>query len=204
MNTSDYEDKLKELYRKYECPNYILDGPVTEDYWSVYDNKKVLWVLRETNGSFEENFHNDLRKLLLACADNPNPNESVYNRWKATYGLVVKVSYALLNNEWIENVDNIRSVLKKIAVINIDKRPGGNRFSRKKLKEAQEKFGDIIDTQIDLLKPDIIILGNTFNYISDYIKRRGTIIDMPHPGQIRITHKKYYEELLAKKQKLKI
>lgn len=200
----NYDDKLASLYCKHPCPNALIkDGPVSDEYLGVGKGNKILWVLRETNRELPE-YNNDLRELLKACAKNNGKlPENLRKTWKRTYGLVVKVSHGLLNNnEWVENVDSIRSVLKKIAVINIDKRPGGNSFSHTKLKEARREFGDIIDTQINLLKPDVIILGGTGDYVSDDIKRRGPI-EMFHPGQRTMTHEKYYEGLLKKKKELK-
>ena len=85
------------------------DGAVDEECYSA-QGIKILWVLRETNGS-EFNFKEFLQ------------NPEVYKHWKRTVGLVVKTS-----NSIFKGLDgakgniypsDISAVMKRIAWINV-------------------------------------------------------------------------------------
>ena len=178
----------------------ILDGAVDNDRWNSRKDKRILWILKETN---EFPLNNDLRELLNKLATVPNPNK-IYNRWKASYGLVVKVSHGLLNNfdrlgDWANNVDAIRGVLKDIAVINVNKYPGVSKSDLRKLAEFAEEFHEAILEQIKSLDPNIIILGGVGDVLSkwlpkDDVQRKWIMAD--HPGQRTLTHKQYYDLII--------
>ena len=199
MDFKGHKQLLSELRTKY--PKAIRDGAVNEDSWSNLPNNRVLWVLKEVN-----DFMGDLRNLL-------NNQEELYkySNWKATYGLVAKVSYGILNQlgwgEWAENVDKLVKedrILQKIAVININKCGGTSASDPKALTEAAEKFHDIIVKQIELLDPNVVILGGVNDFISKWLPMNDTNrkwLVAPHPGQRDLTHQQYYDLILKELRK---
>jgi len=198
MDLKKHEELLNKLRANDE--EVVLDGAVDNDQWSNLKGKRILWILKEANGTPQDN---DLRKLLNELASTPNPNK-IYAKWKTTYGLVVKVSYGLLNGydklgDWADNVDTIRGVLKDIAVINVNKRAGARKANLKMLTKCAEEFHDIILKQIELLDPDIIILGGVKYVLSKWLPdndSRKKWITTDHPGQRRLTHRQYYSSIL--------
>lgn len=178
----------------------ILDGAINLDRWNSNKLKKILWILRETNECPRDN---DLRKLLNELASVANPNK-IYNKWKATYGLVVKVSYGLLNGynklgDWADDVNAIRGVLQDIAVINVNKYAGVSTSDLKKLFGYAEEFHQTILDQINSLNPDIIILGGVESILSKWLPKndsRRKWISTTHPGQRLLSHKDYYERII--------
>ena len=198
MDLKKHEELLNQL--KADDAEVVLDGAVDNDQWSGQKDKRILWILKETNECPRDN---DLRKLLNELASTQKPNK-IYAKWKATYGLVVKVSYGLLNGydelgKWADNVDTARGVLKEIAVINVNKRAGINKTDSKKLLKDAEEFHDTILKQIELLDPDIIILGGVKSALSKWLpdndsRRKWIAVD--HPGQRRLTHRQYYNSIL--------
>jgi len=172
------------------------DGVINEEEWKNNRlGKRILWVLKETN-----EYPGDLRKLLRDLADSPDPN-IIYPYWKNTYGAVVKVSHGILNEsikwgEWAEDVNKIKLVLHKIAVMNVNKASGGKTTDMMKLKrDADEK---LLLRQIDALdpSPDIIILGGVGDIIlkpNNDTKRKWVIVGHP----MAKAHEKYYKQIVG-------
>ena len=194
MNLKEHEKVLAEL--REQDPDIVFDGAVNNDFWT--DSKtRILWVLKETNGLPKDR---DLRVLLKQFANDSNPN-GIYANWQSTYGAVVQVSYGIINGciewgAWADDVDGIRGVLNKIAVININKQAGGAKSNWKELKEATKKFKDIVLQQIELLDPTIVILGGVGDIISEWIPEFSEdrkVIIVYHPCQSKMTRKSYYE-----------
>lgn len=194
MDLKKHEELLKKLQT--ECPKAVLDGAVNNEEWGKLTKNRILWVLKET-----DDYAGDLRELLRQFADASNPNK-IYNRWKSTYEAVVQVSYGILNGylewgEWAEKVNEIRKVLHKIAVINVNKLGGKERTNMSELKESPKENSTL--EQIDSLDPNIVILGNVVDVISwpkDDVKRKW--ISTYHPGQTTVTHREYYESIIKK------
>lgn len=194
MDLKGHEQLLAEVRTKY--PKAIRDGAVNEESWSKLPNDRILWILKEAN-----DFLGDLRDLL----NNPEKLYQ-YSNWKATYGLVAKVSYGILNRlewgQWADDVDKLVKedrILQKIAVINVNKSGGGSTSDERILTEAAEKFHDIIFKQIELLDPNIVILGGVNQFISKWIPKDDTNrkwIVASHPGQRDLTHQQYYDLIL--------
>jgi len=158
MNLIEYSEKEKILDSEMSIiwENPYLDG-ITDYEFFQKASVKILWVLKEPNGKGGGNqrvFHKEV---------------FYYNRWKSTYGNIMRVSYGILNNannysdipeidsKECKIIDSI--VLNEIAIININKSGGGsvtpfgkmaNEYNRKGVKEYLFK-------QIEFINPDIII-----------------------------------------------
>jgi hypothetical protein len=172
------------------------DGIVNPELFEAQEIK-ILWILREPNG---ENF--DFMKYLR--------DPTVYKRWKASYGLVVKLSYAIFNNlqnhASIPNPSkNVKEIMPKIALINIKKTGGKSTINPKKITKSASEEQDQIANQIIEINPDVIIFGGTKKYLSNQtldkirecIKKPVKIISNYHPNQKKITHKEYLDRALA-------
>jgi len=194
MDIENHEGLLKKLQTNY--PAIVLDGAVNNEEWGKLTENRILWVLKETN-----DYAGDLRELLRQFADASDPNK-IYKNWKNTYGAVVQVSYGILNGclewgEWAEKVNEIRKTLHKIAVLNVNKLGGKERTDMSKLKESPKENFTL--KQIDLIDPDIVILGGVVDVIlwpKNDSKRKWIPTD--HPGQTTVTHKEYYESIIKK------
>jgi len=209
INIQELNRLDKEIREKY-CDS-VLDGIIDTALYKKI-KPKILWILKETNDSGGGDW--DLREFLSDKGKLTN-----YDRWKSTYGLVIRVSYgiimrfppfSIIDSEVDEHID----YLKKIAVINVNKLPGDSQITLSKLKKAYDKFKDILIQQINFINPDIIIGGNTLhlfynnlnikesevnkNYHSTHftMKDNRLWIDAYHPGQTQITHKQYYNEIM--------
>ncbi|MFC1667653.1 hypothetical protein ACFL0P_07355 [Candidatus Omnitrophota bacterium] len=203
MNLKEHENLIRELQDS--DSEVVLDGAVNNEVWSK-NSVRILWILKETHGKPNpDNDSQDLRILLKKLADDANPNE-ICPTWQRTYGLAVKVSHGLLGDvkgipwgEWAERVDKIRIVLREIAVININKHPGGRSTTPQQLVEAARPFYDVTLKQIDLLDPTIIIsglkvLGNRANWWLPKGNTHSKSVIEYHPGAYE-NHQQYYERI---------
>ena len=201
MDLKGHEQLLSALRTKY--PDAVLDGAVNEDFWSNLPKNRILWVLREVN-----DYPGDLRDLLKQFVNDPNPS-GIYANWQKTYGAVVQVSYGIITGcrewgSWTDNIDGIRKVLNEIAVINVNKLGGGSVSDSRTLTEAAEKFHEEIIKQIELLDPNIVILGGTKDFISKWLPMNDTSrkwIAAPHPAQRNMTRQQYYDLILKEVRK---
>lgn len=199
MDFKGHDQLLSELRTKY--PDAVLDGAVNEESWSKLSSNRILWILKEVN-----DFPGDLRELL-----NDSEELCQYNRWKATYGLIGKVSSGIINQrawgEWADDVDKLvkeEKVLQEIAVINVNKCGGSSTSDPKAMIEAAEKFHDVIIKQIELLDPNVVILGGVNDFISKWLPMNDASrkwIVVPHPGQRDLTHQQYYDLVLEEVRK---
>ncbi|MBP7730313.1 MAG: hypothetical protein KA114_01620 [Bacteroidales bacterium] len=197
----------------------IEDGIICPEKFGRYPKSKlrILWILKESN---DPNGGGWSLTNFLSRRDDASEGLFSYKKWAATFGLIIKVSYGLLN-EFID-YDKIEKDLKKaaeildyIAIINIKKVPGGSRSSLAKI--AEEIKPQIIRKQINEIKPDIVIGGNTLWILAKnnlfleskelskdswgLLKNNILWIDAYHPNNRKITHKEYYSNVinLAKK-----
>lgn len=199
--------------------NEIEDGIICSKKFGKHPKSKhrILWILKEANDPDSGGW--SLTDFLATRVDE---SEGLfhYSRWAATFGLVIKVSYGLLNG--FIDYDKIEKDLKKasesldyIAVINIKKVPGGSRASLAKV--AEEINPQLILKQINEINPDIVIGGNTLWILAKnnlflenkdlsqeswgLFKNKRLWVDAYHPNNTTVTHEEYYFQIinLAKK-----
>jgi len=197
----------------------IEDGIICPKKFGKHPNSsfRILWILKEANDPKGGGW-----SLINFLATRKDKSEGLfhYKRWAATFGLVIKVSYGLLNGfidyDKIEkNLKSASEILDYIAVINIKKVPGGSRASNSSI--AKEIDPQAILRQINDIKPDIVIGGNTLWVLAKnnlfleskelstdswgLFKEKVLWIDAYHPNNKKVTHKEYYSNVinLAKK-----
>jgi hypothetical protein len=101
---------------------------------------------------------------FLATREDKSNGIFHYRMWVATFGLVIKASYGLLNgfidyDEIEKDLKKASEILDYIAVINLKKVPGGRRAYTPSI--IREMNTERIKEQIIEIDPDIIIGGNT-------------------------------------------
>jgi hypothetical protein len=194
--------------------NEIEDGIICPEKFGNHPKSKhrILWILKESNDPDGGGW-----SLIDFLAKREDPDGLFsYDRWRATFGLVIKVSYGLLNGyvdfDEIEKLDikKASEILDYIAIINIKKVPGGSRAYLPDI--AEEINPQVIQNQINEIKPDIVIGGNTLwilaknNLILEskdlspqswgLLKNKILWVDAYHPNNITVTHEKYYSEII--------
>ncbi|WP_461257386.1 hypothetical protein [Treponema sp. R80B11-R83G3] len=171
LSEKEFKEKENELDEEMKTiwENPCVDG-ITE--YSLYKDEpvKILWILKEKNGSdcsiTHRDFHIDVRR---------------YTRWQATYANIMYVSYGIREGiKYFSEIPHINKevctigkeneiVLDKIAIININKSGGGSRTPKGKMIKEYERPGvkDFLFKQIEFINPDIIInthgVENFFN-----------------------------------------
>lgn len=222
VNSEDFIKKNKMIFDMNEhlrldgqinqARNLIIDGPISEKYFG--SQPKILWVLKEAHsdkggGSLIKHLNNDFIER-----DIPG-----YPKWHTTWGLIVKVSHAILFNNFIMSdysYRDIKTSLRHIAAINLNKFGGGETESDH-YHEGSQKCKNIVQDQYKLLDPDIVIFGGTSHYLSHLINRdidiqnfyprksefpyikdgKKTFIAAYHTNQKELRHTKYCEYICA-------
>jgi hypothetical protein len=151
-----FKEKEENEDDKIIVPDGIMD---LEEYSNAKD--KILWILKEANdGGFN----------LRTFAKDP----STYTKWRKTYALIIKVSYAIHNNvyeyEKIPDEYDIRAITKKIAIINIRKNGGGSTADPKIIYEYYLRDNDLLLEQIKYIEPTIIMNCNRISDLYNKIK----------------------------------
>lgn len=171
MSLLTFKNEIQELNEKiidmsHEVP--FIDGAFNEDEYYYSNPYRIMWLMKEAYGdpfSYPDFYKNDYDKF---CKD------LLFGLPRATWGPVVYVSYSILNNfkpfaqiERIKNNPEIIKILSKVAWVNINKKKSdtGSFSTDANIQKASDKYSEILDQQIALLKPNIVICGNTFKFI---------------------------------------
>jgi hypothetical protein len=199
----------------------ITDGPVNIER---YFNKpiKVCWVLKEpyddvngTGGGWD--FATDLLDSATLYSDFIGPHRS-----RATWQPIVYATYGILNDfvlwndmEYLRKKPSMTEAIRDMAYLNSLKMPAVN-VTRTDMRTVHASFGatkDILEMQLSLLDPDIIIFGGVFplfkkmleinssnvrtNKGADYyIQNKKLYIDTYHPAQKTITRQVYIDGIV--------
>jgi hypothetical protein len=140
---------------------------------------------------------------------------------------IIKTSYSI-HNDFIkgENMDDIdfemKQIIKRVAIINTQKLPAKNYSSTnsKDLQESINKYSDLLERQLELINPNVVIFGGTFRYYKDllkfedseivkgnvkYISKGGKLyIDAPHPSFWQISEDEYVNDIVSVVEKWKL
>ncbi len=144
--------------------------------------------------------------------------ENTYSYWWKTYGKVAQVSYGLINGIVAFNdlppLNDLKTELRKISVINTNKMRGGkSSSSHKQLKARYQEFKEVLLEQLECLEPDIVIGGNVLAsfYAKDlnlgekvvningmlvYKKNKKLYLDAYHPAYWPKSRESYYNEIM--------
>lgn len=167
-NNNLLKEELRALSRKEE--GVFIDGAFYPSKY--YDSSlKLLWILKEPHGDaldYPEFFTNEFDKFFtdLVCGVS-----------RHTWATIAKISSNILNGYAMETEhatvmdrrEEIQESLSKIAFININKDSSdtGGRSLNRNVTEARRYYDDFLERQIDHLCPDMVICGNTFQFLRD-------------------------------------
>jgi hypothetical protein len=197
----DEQNRIREL---------TIDGPIGDPFNEM--SPRILWVLRESDGGGGSSLIKEVNEDLIE-RDRPT-----WSNWYSTWGLIIKVSDAILNKLHAMRdapPRTMKSILKNVAVINLNKFGGGANLSKHYRRGAVE-CKVIVDEQIEVLQPDIIIWAGTgsiatrlgidnlkateFSPNADAfpsIRQNNRIhISAYHTQQSRIVHRKYCKQII--------
>lgn len=192
----------------------ILDGIVSiESYLRA--KFKILWILKEARcdaGGW------DMRTAIDGMVDDNRSG------WRYTFDKITYVSYGILNNfilwdgmDYVKDNPAMKNVLKSIAYINLKKLPNTNEdsyaSSNGEIANAYQMNKNIILSQIDIFQPDIVIGGNTLqfllndfnilkeqmislNTLSYYDDGKTLFINTKHPSYHFVSQQEYCDDII--------
>lgn len=164
---SQKEEELFDRWIVRNGPAFTIDGVVDEKEY-INQKTKILYVLKE--GNWEEC---DDRWELKASLQDVETNGRHWRTWNN----IVRWTKALLENgAYPCHVSNEDKAIwtKKIAFIELKKKPGGRQSVDEKIREYVERDKDLLKEQILLYSPDIIICcgrgeGKNADLLYDYV-----------------------------------
>jgi hypothetical protein len=184
-------EKIRAGIRRF--PRGISDGPVCLERYSKA-TRRIVWVLREVNHQGDDQW--DLADFLCNHLFD-------YPRWHCTFGLVAKMSRALLQHPMPEvlpcaSAREAADSIRDVAVVNIKKTGGSGRTCWPSLVEDARAFRPLVDRQLAAMDPDIVIAAGTFELMPGLGgSSRWRVIRTYHPGQTRLTHEAVYAGILG-------
>lgn len=158
----DCEDITKKIEALKSNNNLVIDGVIEpKRYFNA--KPRILWILKEANSSESwsliEKFKNPV--WLSQCNGLSSIRRVIYT----SYGILYGENKAWKEFPW-SNEEECLNALLDIAYINIKKVPGGNSSLNEEIANAYETNRHILKMQFDIYNPDIIIFGNTMQYVN--------------------------------------
>lgn len=193
MSLNQQLDTLFEEWSKEKCfrkGNFFKDGIINETLYNK-QTKKLLFIAKEPNKANHKGSEKDFRE-----------------EWKKgipDYRIAKQIaewSNGIFNNfPRLQSLKQDKSVLEKIAFINVKKTPGGGVTNKKDIDKYFELENNLrnLKKQIDIIAPNMIILGlrdlgikerifgalewKETGYSVNYAKfKQATVIDFYHPS----------------------
>lgn len=168
-----YNERMKDFWKRYEeridkeNGEYLIIDGVNPDWYDTYKSQdpKVLFIL--TGGSAPDSsevermniFHKDGWFGSYAKGDKSDGNAIT---------MMLAMNYALKNIDKVtaddmkankENIDAAEEI-KKIAFMHVNKHGSSNLSVEESYLKYLEEDADLLAEQIDIIQPDIIVLGN--------------------------------------------
>ncbi len=190
----------------------VTDGVIDRN---AYFNAKprLMWVLKEANSeeswSYIDKFKT--KNWLNHCNGLSSIRRVIYT----SYGILKSEGSDWSKFPW-SNEDVCQSALLEIAFINIKKSPGDSVADPSEIKNAYHEHRELLQLQINTYNPDIIIFGNTMDFVelSDfdglesseclvsgcnnhyYYANEKLYIHAYHPSYMRLTDEKYVMDIV--------
>lgn len=201
-----YKDNFKEDYRE-----GIIDD---KEFSALNSDKRILWILKEPNTA----------SFTPSCFKSYSTFKKQGTSY--TFKLIAKCSHYLIEGVYTEDDKKLAEIMKRIAIINIKKTPGGKSTKQSNLEYFYSKHKELIKNQIKLIDPTVIIVANEMklflkdlnlancgkdhiDYLFTEIGKRRTFkyknklfISSYHPNA-KIKHKYYCNEIYREYQKWK-
>lgn len=199
-------DKLLESWKKrfpIDKHHFNRDGIISPDHWNTA-NVKVLFVLKETNKA-KQNVVDAINRALVTKSSGWWKGKVLRRVGRWAYGLI---SYSGEVPSFKDAKTNSIEATWSIAYINMRKTAGGARTNKKSFDTHVKEYAPYIKRQIELLAPDIVVLGGTYKpvkkhvfpeleHICKRIHRQGDMIfiNAYHPAAITKSAGLYYQVL---------
>ena len=150
----------------------IYDG-VADIHAYINSSPRIMWILKEPWHLFTDSgkpkgggwkFTDHFKKYPDVWQDE--------DMWK----LIIQSDYAIRNHlkwkelDFIEKNQEMVEELKKIAYINVGKMPGYQESPPNHMQECYNTWQPILEEQIKIYDPEVIIFGYTFYLFQDYFK----------------------------------
>jgi len=166
------DEKIKSYYKQFELDGKkpIGDGIInTAEYYN--SPIKILWILKEPYDLDNDGEGGWSMNELL----NDEKNLNTLGGLKTTWYPIIYTSYAILNGfkkyddlEFIDKDLTMLNVLKKVAIINVQKFAANTSTNNNDITAAYKEHSKILLEQINTYNPHIIIGANTLsNFIDD-------------------------------------
>ncbi len=141
----------------------VKDGIIDPMRWARA-KPKVLFILKESYNDDESNLEGwDLR----------NEHEIKEGGFNVTFREAAHWAYCVLNNQnsttGIKGTNKIYDALCSTAIINVKKVLGTKTSDPEDLAFYAERYGDLLIKQVNLINPDIVICGSTWDLIKPLI-----------------------------------
>ena len=159
-----YEKKIEAINKAPDKnpKDYLIEDGIDINHTSEYfcnDHKRVLFILKESNESNVDN-HGRKRKSIFACGgwfdsyDTNRKDNKVITK-------MIKMYHYIQNPTVSTCVQTYNSSDRyKFAFININKHGNGKITSScKSIKKALSDDADLLKEQIEILNPNVIVLG---------------------------------------------
>ena len=184
MKTNDYLKRIDALFAEWkqrttirlsgqEAPriSFNEDGIVNPDAWfQLPERKRILFVLKETHDDGRENW--SLTDFLNRDDFWKGRDRQIWRRaaeW--TKGLLATdVQLPIEPYHRLEDAD-IQQQIQRIAVLNLKKSPGGNSAKSEEIAAYTASDIDLIEREIEIIDPYIILFGGTFEYFKQAYKK---------------------------------
>lgn len=216
------EEEIDRLAEKLGLSNEniapIKDGVCSIDGY-LKSHPKTMWVLKEPVDEIVDGKPSgggwSITKACIGDKEKYKNNMAVPS-WRK----IVYVMYCYLHGLKTHNMVNVReqwdlaNVLENIAYINVSKMPGMSTSQTTDLWKCYDDWRPILQKQLELYDPDLIVFGNTFKYFESDFKKKGLerlgiiggfncfkkdnclLIAAYHPGYFGITTEKYVDGIL--------
>jgi hypothetical protein len=199
-------ERENQIFRKYRSlgPAIIPDGALGEEYESA--RRRLMVILKEPNdpdGRWAAE-GGDIRFF-------GKEKQDCWRTWSNLARWSALVDNPSLSLEEIDVSDREKRCehLRRIAVVNLKKTPGGSRANLREIKASAAKHWDLLREQIGLYKPEVTIAGGVFDIVLDlmgsakqggapecfpYFKDEdfGVCLDFYHPQQTSYTKEKLF------------
>jgi len=197
-------NKFERLFKKWNDmrPDYrdsfCKDGIIDEDKWKA-TKRKILFVLKETH-----DYSGDLRKLIRDEWDIP---KSVL--WQNIARCVKGIQDITVHGfpSYKAAHEYKKDSLTSAAILNLKKTAGGASSKMKEIEKFALNDAKFIKEELELIKPDVIVCGATFNIFQKifeldnrpidedkylYKYKNMIVIDYWHPATRYSSHMYYY------------
>jgi hypothetical protein len=140
------------------------DGIISSEHW-IKSDVKILFVLKETNKA-KQNVVNAITNALSSKKSGWWRGKVLRRVGRWAYGLA---SYS----EEVPSFENAKIRAKdatwSVAYINMRKTAGGAKTEKRSFDSHVKDYAPYIRRQIELIEPDVVVLGGTFNSVKRHI-----------------------------------